>query len=134
MSENTQLDRIEQTAEVVAAYVSRNPIAASSLPDFIKTVHLAIVGLGQSLSSQAEVVSTGPAVSIKKSVTPDAITCLDCGKKFKSLKRHLMTSHETTPDRYKEKWGLASEYPIVAANYAAQRSALAKSIGLGRKR
>ena len=129
MSENTQLDRIEQTAEVVAAYVSRNPIAASSLPDFIKTVHLAIVGLGQSLSSQAEVVSTGPAVSIKKSVTPDAITCLDCGKKFKSLKRHLMTSHETTPDRYKEKWGLASEYPIVAANYAAQRSALAKSIG-----
>jgi predicted transcriptional regulator len=118
------------TADVVSAYVSNNPIPAAALPDLILSVHRSMSGLSHPVAAAAELV---PAVNPKKSVFPDYIICLEDGKKFKSLKRHLRTDFGLTPDAYRAKWGLPRDYPIVAPNYAAQRSALAKSIGLGRK-
>jgi predicted transcriptional regulator len=124
---------IELTADVVAAYVSNNPVPASDLPNLIADVHAA---LGR-VSGSTEVVSVEkqkPAVNPKKSIHDDYLICLEDGKKFKSLKRHLMTHYGMTPDEYREKWGLDPSYPMVAPNYAEARSALAKKMGLGRKR
>lgn len=120
----------ELTAEVVSAYVSKNPLPAASLPDLIASVHKSLSGLRQPIAASAE---PQPAVNPKKSVFPDYIVCLEDGKKFKSLKRHLNTDFGLTPDEYRAKWGLPRDYPMVAPNYAATRSALAKASGLGRK-
>ena len=125
------INLIELTADIVSAYVSNNPVPVASLPDLIQSVNLSLSKVGQPVEPEKPVLT--PAVNPKKSVFPDYIICLEDGKQFKSLKRHLMTHYNQTPDEYREKWGLAREYPMVAPNYAAQRSALAKSIGLGRK-
>jgi len=136
MSENAAHNKdmlIELTADVVAAYVSNNPVPAGDLPNLIADVHSALGKVGTA-SEQAPVDKPKPAVNPKRSVTDDYIICLEDGKKFKSLKRHLMTHYGLTPEQYREKWGLDSNYPMVAPNYAAARSRLAKKMGLGRKR
>lgn len=118
------------TADIVAAFVANNAISASDLPGLIGSVYAALGSLNQSVAVPPKVLV--PAVPIKKSVTPDFIVCLDDGKKFKSMKRHL-AGLGMTPDEYRAKWGLPMDYPMVAANYTARRSALAISNGLGRK-
>jgi len=123
---------IELTADVVAAYVSNNPVPVSELPNLIADIHAALGRVG-SASEQAPVDKQKPAVNPKRSVHDDYIVCLEDGKKFKSLKRHLMTHYNLSPDQYREKWNLDSSYPMVAPNYAAARSQLAKKMGLGRK-
>ena len=125
---------IELAADLVAAYVSNNPLPRSDLPDLILEVHSSLARLRsepEAAPPQAE--SKAPAVPIRRSVTPDYLICLEDGKRFKSLRRHLR-EHGLTPEQYREKWKLPSDYPMVAPNYAAQRSALAKKIGLGQKR
>ena len=124
---------IELTADVVSAYVSNNPVPVADLPALIGQVHAALKATAGSSVSAEEPEALKPAVSIKKSVMADYIICLDDGKKFKSLKRHLSTHYGLTPDEYRAKWGLPADYPMVAPNYAATRSALAKTMGLGRK-
>ncbi|QPC95528.1 MucR family transcriptional regulator [Mesorhizobium sp. INR15] len=128
ISDNGEL--IELTAEIVAAYVQNNPVPAAGLPDLIASVHMSMSRLGGPTEPPAEALI--PAVNPKKSVFPDYIICLDDGKKFKSLKRHLRALGMTA-DEYRAKWGLPADYPMVAASYAATRSALAKASGLGRK-
>jgi predicted transcriptional regulator len=123
---------IELTADVVAAYVSNNPVPVSELPNLIADIHAALGRVGGA-SEQAPVDKQKPAVNPMLSVHDDYIVCLEDGKKFKSLKRHLMTHYNLTPDQYREKWNLDSSYPMVAPNYAAARSQLAKKMGLGRK-
>ncbi|MDA8870835.1 MucR family transcriptional regulator [Rhizobiaceae bacterium] len=124
---------IELAAELVGAYVSNNPIAASDLPSLIRDVHAALGGLhGESPAEPAE--KQKPAVSIKKSLGHEHLICLEDGKKFKSLKRHLKTHYDLSPEQYREKWGLPADYPMVAPAYAEQRSQLAKKMGLGQKR
>jgi predicted transcriptional regulator len=123
---------IELTADVVAAYVSNNPVPVSELPNLIADIHAALGRVGGA-GEQAPVDKQKPAVNPKRSVHDDYIVCLEDGKKFKSLKRHLMTHYNLTPDQYREKWNLDSSYPMVAPNYAAARSQLAKKMGLGRK-
>ena len=120
-------------AEIVAAYVSNNSVAAADLAQLIGDVHAALTRLGNPVAAVVE-EKLQPAVSVKKSVTPDFIICLEDGKQFKSLKRHLANSYNLTPADYRAKWGLPSDYPMVAPNYAAQRSALAKTSGLGQNR
>lgn len=122
---------IELTADIVSAYVGNNPLPASGLPDLIASVSASVRKLGS--MAEAESVTLTPAVNPKRSVFPDHIVCLEDGKKFKSLKRHLSTDHHLSPDEYRAKWGLPPDYPMVAPNYSATRSALAKSSGLGRK-
>jgi predicted transcriptional regulator len=124
---------IELTADVVAAYVSNNPVPVGELPSLIADVHAALGRVG-STSEQPPADKQKPAVNPKRSVHDDYIVCLEDGKKFKSLKRHLMTHYGLTPDQYREKWGVEPTYPMVAPNYASARSALAKKMGLGRKR
>ena len=123
---------MELAAEVVAAYVSHNSLPVSELPGLISAVYGA---LGRTTVALETTVAEKPkpAVPVKKSVTDDFIICLDDGKKFKSLKRHLMTHYNLTPEEYREKWDLPADYPMVAPNYAAARSRLAKQMGLGRK-
>ncbi|PBB24504.1 MucR family transcriptional regulator [Mesorhizobium sp. WSM4307] len=124
---------IELTADVVSAYVSNNPVPVGELPALIGQVHAALKGTaGANVSAEVPEVLK-PAVSIRKSVTPDHIICLEDGKRFKSLKRHLSSHYGLTPDEYRTKWALPADYPMVAPNYAAARSALAKTMGLGRK-
>jgi len=126
---------IELTADVVAAYVSNNPVPASELPNLIADIHAALGRVGGNVSPEPQPVDKQkPAVNPKKSVHDDYIVCLEDGKKFKSLKRHLMTHYGLTPEQYREKWGLDANYPMVAPSYAAARSQLAKKMGLGRKR
>lgn len=122
---------IELTADIVSAYVGNNPLPVSGLPDLIASVSASVRKLGGAVV--AESPSLVPAVNPKKSVFPDYIVCLEDGKKFKSLKRHLRTDYGLSPDEYRTKWGLPPDYPMVAPNYSATRSALAKSTGLGRK-
>jgi predicted transcriptional regulator len=127
-------DSIELAAKLIAAYVSNNPLPKDDLPDVILAVHSSLGRLGSEAEPalpQAE--AKPPAVPIRKSVTPDYLICLEDGKRFKSLRRHLRL-HDLTPEQYREKWKLPSNYPMVAPNYAAQRSTLAKKIGLGQKR
>ncbi|MGX5832041.1 MucR family transcriptional regulator [Mesorhizobium sp. 43Arga] len=128
----TTVALIELTADVVSAYVSNNPVPVGELPALIGQVHAALRSTAGGVAS-AKPEALNPAVPIKKSVTPDFIICLEDGKKFKSLKRHLSTDYGLSPDEYRAKWGLPADYPMVAPNYAAARSALAKAMGLGRK-
>ena len=124
---------IELTAEIVSAYVSNNTVPASEIPGLINQVHAALARVsGNSGDVAAEPLK--PAISVKKSITPEHIVCLEDGKKFKSLKRHLRTQYNMTPEQYREKWGLGADYPMVAPNYAAARSQLAKQMGLGQQR
>jgi predicted transcriptional regulator len=123
---------VSLTADIVSAHVSNNSVAVNDLPTLIENVHNALAGLGK----VAEVVPAKqePAVSIRSSIKPDYVVCLEDGLKMKMLKRHLMTDHGITPDQYRQKWGLGPDYPMVAPNYAEQRRTLAKKIGLGTKR
>ena len=120
------------TADIVAAHVSNNSVAVSDLAILIQNVHGALAGLG--VAAVAPEVKQEPAVSIRSSVKPDFIVCLEDGKKLKMLKRHLMTHYQLTPEQYRAKWNLPADYPMVAPNYAEQRRTLAKKIGLGTKR
>jgi predicted transcriptional regulator len=123
---------ITLTADIVSAHVSNNSVAVSDLALLINNVHGALSGLGD--QPEAPAVRPEPAVSIRSSIKPDYVVCLEDGKKLKMLKRHLMTHYNLTPDQYRQKWGLNADYPMVAPNYAEQRRALAKKIGLGTKR
>jgi predicted transcriptional regulator len=130
---STSADLLNLTAEIVASHVSHNIVSVDDLPQLIRQVHASLAGV-----SEGSVGGAGerpePAVPIKKSISSDYIICLEDGKKLKMLKRHLMTSYKLTPDQYRVRWGLPPDYPMVAPNYASQRSALAKKIGLGTKR
>lgn len=128
-----QRDLVRMAAEIAAAYVSANPVQAHDLPALIRTVHSALLEVA-GVTAAAPEAAPEPAVSIKKSVTADYIICLEDGKKFKSLKRHLRTRYSMTPDEYRAKWGLPHDYPMVAPNYAKERSNLAKRMGLGQSR
>jgi predicted transcriptional regulator len=124
---------IALTADIVSAYVSNNSVAASDIPNLINQVHLALLRVsGGQVEIQPEPLK--PAISVKKSITPEYLVCLEDGKKFKSLKRHLRTQYNMTPEQYREKWQLGPDYPMVAPNYAAARSQLAKQMGLGQQR
>lgn len=120
------------TADIVAAHVSNNSVAVNDLPNLIQNVHAALTGI--SGIGGAPEPKPEPKVSIRASVKPDYIVCLEDGKRLKMLKRHLMTHYNMTPEQYRQKWGLSADYPMVAPNYAEQRRTLAKSIGLGTKR
>ena len=129
----TPPELVELTAKIVSAYVSNNTVAAADIPGLINQVHAALVrvsgGHGEAASDALK-----PAVPVKKSITAEYIVCLEDGKKFKSLKRHLRTQYNITPEQYREKWGLPPDYPMVAPNYAAARSQLARQMGLGQQR
>lgn len=135
MSENeNNSELLELTTSIVAAYVTNNSVPSADLVGLIASTYSALSGLKAGVTAAAAPVAPlVPAVPIRKSVTPDAIICLEDGKKFKSLKRHLNTAYGLTPEQYRTKWGLPADYPMVAPNYAEARSALAKSMGLGRK-
>ncbi len=123
-------DIIEMAAEIVASYVENNTVSAADLPGLIQSVHRALT----SISAGAEAVEAAPkepAVPVRRSITPDHLVCLEDGRKFKSLKRHLRTKYNLSPEDYRAKWGLAKDYPMVAPNYAKARSDLAKQMGLG---
>ncbi len=129
---NKRDDVLRMAVKVATAYVSKNTLSASQLPELIQTLYSTLASVeGNSAEPRAEVQK--PAINAKKSVTPEFIICLEDGKKLKMLKRHLRTTYGMTPDEYRAKWGLAADYPMVAPNYAAQRSDFAKKIGLGRK-
>ena len=125
---------IEIVADLVSAYVSNNSIRAADLPDFIASIHASIRSLGNGHVEAAPAAPPVPAVPVKKSLTQDHIICLEDGKKFRSLKRHLGTVYNMTPDEYRAKWGLPKDYPMVAPGYSEIRSKLAKDIGLGQAR
>ncbi|GGF81659.1 hypothetical protein GCM10007301_47220 [Azorhizobium oxalatiphilum] len=122
----------ENAAQIVSAFVAHNSISSAELPNLIKAVHAALASLGTQPVVEAAPKQLVPAVSVKRSITPDYLICLENGQKFKSLKRHLMSKHGLTPDEYRKKWDLPYDYPMVAPNYAQTRSAMAKEIGLGR--
>ncbi len=128
-ADGLKADLLALTAEIVAAHVMNNSVATGDLPKLIHDVHRALADID---SSQANDQLT-PAVSVKKSITPEYIVCLEDGKKLKMLKRHLKTAYGMTPEQYRERWGLSADYPMVAPNYARHRSSLAKKIGLGTK-
>ena len=126
---------IELAAEIVSAYVANNSLPASDLSALLQSVHSTLGKLTTGQAATKEIgVALAPAVPVKKSVTPDYIICLEDGKKFKSLKRHLKTAFNMTPEDYRAKWGLPADYPMVAPNYAQARSQLAKNMGLGQSR
>ncbi|MEA2839236.1 MAG: hypothetical protein QOF41_566 [Methylobacteriaceae bacterium] len=135
MTEATSANYIELAADIVSAYVSNNPVPANELASLIQEVHMALLrvtsgGAVAPVSSEAP----KPAIAVKKSLNSDYIICLEDGKKFKSLKRHLRTQYNMSPEEYREKWGLPPDYPMVAPNYAKARSNLAKQMGLGQQR
>jgi len=121
---------LELTTEIVASYVSNNSVSTGDLPTVIQDVYKTLNGLG---TQAAQPERPKPAIAVKKSITPDFIICLEDGKKLKMLKRHLKTAYNMSPEEYRERWGLAADYPMVAPNYAKHRSTLAKKIGLGTK-
>jgi predicted transcriptional regulator len=129
VDDNTEL--LTLTADIAAAYVSNNTVQATDVPSVIQTIYRALAGVGSAAVAPAPEPQK-PAVPIKKSITPDFLISLEDGKKYKSLKRHLRTQYNMSPEDYRAKWGLQKDYPMVAPNYAASRSALAKSMGLGR--
>ncbi|KJS24433.1 MAG: hypothetical protein VR75_15080 [Hyphomonadaceae bacterium BRH_c29] len=134
MSETIEARPAEQSvitcaAQIVASYVGNNTVASDELPDLIRLVHGALSGLGERVARLDE---PKPAVPVTKSVSDTFLVCLEDGKKFKSLKRHLRTSYDMSPEEYREKWGLPADYPMVAPGYSRQRSQLAKKMGLGR--
>ena len=130
--ENAEDTLLTLTADIVAAHVSNNSVAVNDLPNLIQNVHAALSGIAG--NGAAPEPKPEPKVSIRSSVKPDYIVCLEDGKKLKMLKRHLATHYNMTPEQYRQKWGLSGDYPMVAPNYAEQRRTLAKSIGLGTKR
>jgi predicted transcriptional regulator len=124
---------IELTAQIVSAYVGNNSVPSAEIASLIGQVHAALKRVsGGQATTLAEPAK--PAVSVKRSINPDFLVCLEDGKKFKSLKRHLRTQYNMTPEQYREKWGLPADYPMVAPNYAVARSQLAKQMGLGQQR
>ncbi|HWL31853.1 MAG TPA: MucR family transcriptional regulator [Xanthobacteraceae bacterium] len=126
---------IELTAEIVAAYVSNNAVAPDDIPALINQVHTALLRVSAGAGVEAATAEPlRPAVPVKRSINPEYIVCLEDGKKFKSLKRHLRSQYGMTPEQYREKWGLPADYPMVAPSYAAARSRLAKQMGLGQQR
>lgn len=133
MDEVAKTELVGLTAEIVSAYVSNNEVVLSDLPALIQDIHQAL-SRATNNSAPVEREELRPAIPVKRSVTPDYIICLEDGKKFKSLKRHLRTHYNLSPEEYREKWGLPHDYPMVAPNYAAARSALAKKMGLGTRR
>lgn len=133
MTEGAGKNFIELTANIVSAYVSNNPTPATEIPNLISQVHGALMRLSSG-RTEGPLEPTKPAVSLKKSIAPDYLVCLEDGKRFKSLKRHLRTQYNMTPEQYREKWGLPPDYPMVAPNYAVARSQLAKKMGLGQQR
>lgn len=132
MTEQTAL--LTLTADIVSAFVSNNTAHASDLPEVIRTIHSALVGIAAGKAEAERPEVPVPAVPVKRSVAEDHITCLEDGKTFKSLKRHLQAEHGMTPDQYRERWGLPRHYPMVAPHYAAARSELARAAGLGNRR
>jgi predicted transcriptional regulator len=133
MSDAAGKSFIDLTANIVSAYVSNNMTPAAELPALISQIYGALVRLSSG-QAEAAIEPTKPAVPVKKSMTSDYLVCLEDGKKFKSLKRHLRTQYSMTPEQYREKWGLPPDYPMVAPNYAVARSQLAKKMGLGQQR
>ena len=121
---------IEMTADIVSAYVGNNSVTAADLPSLIQSVHRALAGISSG-GETTEAAPKEPAVPIRRSITPDFLVCLEDGRKFKSLKRHLRTKYNMSPEEYRAKWGLPKDYPMVAPNYAKARSDLAKQMGLG---
>lgn len=128
------VDAIEMTAEIVAAYVGANSVPAADLPGLIQNVHRTLSNLDKNIPAPAPAVELVPAVAPKKSITPDYLICLEDGKRFKSLKRHLRVRYGLSPEQYRAKWSLPTDYPMVAPNYAKARSDLAKEMGLGQSR
>lgn len=124
-------DLLKFASDIVAAYVSNNPIPVSEIPHMIKSIHSTLGGLSSGIPGDVATTQK-PAVPVKKSITPEYVICLEDGKKLKMLKRHLMSTYNMTPDQYRAKWSLPSDYPMVAPKYARTRSELAKKIGLGR--
>ena len=134
MANHDTPDFIELAADIVSAYVANNSVPVSELPNLINDVHNALSRVAAGVAPPAAVEPQKPATSVKKSITPDFLVCLEDGKKFKSLKRHLRSQYNMSPEQYREKWGLPSDYPMVAPNYAEARSQLAKKMGLGQQR
>jgi predicted transcriptional regulator len=134
MSDTPAKGFVDLTAHIVSAYVSHNTTPASEIPALIGQVHAALVRISGGHAEPAASETVRPAIAVKKSVTPDYIVCLEDGKKFKSLKRHLRAQYNMTPEQYREKWNLPPDYPMVAPNYAVARSRLAKQMGLGQQR
>jgi predicted transcriptional regulator len=132
MSDAASKNPVELTANIVSAYLSNNPTHASEIPNLISQVHAALLRVATG-RTEAALEPAKPAVSAKKSITPEYLVCLEDGKRFKSLKRHLRTQYNMTPEQYREKWGLPADYPMVAPNYAVARSQLAKKMGLGQQ-
>jgi predicted transcriptional regulator len=124
-------DLLKLASDIVSAYVSNNPLPVGELPAMIKSVHATLGSLSGGVAGEIA-TSQKPAVTVKKSITPEFLICLEDGKKLKMLKRYLRSRYGLTPDQYRTKWGLPADYPMVASNYAAQRSEFAKKIGLGR--
>lgn len=132
MADDNAATLMTLTADIVASHVANNSVAVSDLPALIGNVHAALAGLGGTVEAVAD-AEQKPAVSVRSSVKPDHIICLEDGKKFKILKRHLATDHAMTPAEYRAKWNLPADYPMVAPSYAEARRTMAKTIGLGRK-
>ncbi len=132
MSDTKNPELLALTTQIVASYVGGNTMPADNIPALIERVYKSLTNVGASSAVAAD--RPHPAVSIKKSITPDYIVCLEDGKKLKMLKRHLKSAYNLTPEAYRERWGLAADYPMVAPNYAEKRSKLAKNIGLGKRR
>lgn len=130
LSMDDKSEIIEMTADIVSAYVGNNSVAAADLPSLILNIHRALSGV-TNMPEPVEANAKEPAVSLKRSITPDYLICLEDGRKFKSLKRHLRTKYNISPEEYRAKWGLPKDYPMVAPNYAKARSELAKQMGLG---
>jgi predicted transcriptional regulator len=133
MNDKVPSNYIELTAGIVSAYVSNNAVAAGDISSIISQVHSALLKVSNGTTEGAG-EPMRPAIAVKKSITPDYLVCLEDGKKFKSLKRHLRTQYNMTPELYREKWGLPPDYPMVAPKYAEARSQLAKQMGLGQQR
>src|SRR5689334_1661818 len=133
MSDAVGKSYIDLTANIVSAYLSNNPTPASEIPNLISQVHSALLRVSSG-RTEVPLEPVKPAVAVKKSIAPDYLVCLEDGKRFKSLKRHLRTQYNMTPEQYREKWGLPPDYPMVAPNYAVARSQLAKKMGLGQQR
>ncbi|MEA2822707.1 MAG: hypothetical protein QOJ86_4711 [Bradyrhizobium sp.] len=133
MNEPAGKNFIDLTTTIVSAYVSNNPMPASELPALISQIHAALLRVSTG-RAELPIEPAKPAVPVKKSMTADYLICLEDGKRFKSLKRHLRTQYGMTPEQYRDKWGLPPEYPMVAPNYAVARSQLAKKMGLGQQR
>jgi predicted transcriptional regulator len=133
MSDGAAKSFIDLTANIVSAYLSNNPTPASEIPNLINQIHAALLRVSSGRSDAPPELAK-PAVPLKKSVNPDYLVCLEDGKRFKSLKRHLRTRYNMTPEQYRDKWGLPTDYPMVAPNYAVARSQLAKKMGLGQQR